>query len=340
MIAYILHRLLSTFFFLPFIWKRLKDFGQELRTQVVSLAFWKDVLIVVSGLVLYIIAFSLFIYPQRITTGGLTGLCNIITIVTGMPIDIPYNIINISLLVIAFLVLDKNFLLKTLISVSLLAVMMPIATRWAVPDPSVADAWKLVVLADQPVVALIIGSLLIGLGLGLVFSVNGCTGGTDVIVAIISKYKNMSFGRIFMMVDGSIVIFSFFANAYLAENTLPIDKAFELLIYSIIQVMMVSMALDWYIRSNKQSVQFMIFSSKYKEINEAIINKLNRGCTIIEAKGGYTGEERKILMVVSRRRNTSMISKVVQEIDPNAFMSQAEVRGVYGQGFDSIQKVQ
>ncbi len=331
---------MAKFNLFTFLWGKCKDFGDEVETQVVSPIFWKDVLTVVSGLVLYIIAFSLFIYPQRITTGGLTGLCNIITIVTGMPIDIPYNVINISLLFVTFIVLDKNFLLKTLIGVSILAIMMPIATRWAVPDPDVADAWKLVVLADQPVVALIIGSLLIGLGLGLVFSVNGCTGGTDVIVAIISKYKNMSFGRIFMMVDGSIVIFSFFANAYLAKNTVPLDKAFELLIYSIIQVMMVSMALDWYIRSNKQSVQFMIFSPKYKEINEAITKKLNRGCTIINGAGGYTGEERKILMVVTRRRNNAMISKVVQEIDPNAFMSQAEVRGVYGQGFDSIHKVQ
>ncbi len=331
---------MAKFNLFTYLWGKGKDFVDEVKTQFVSPAFWKDVMTVVFGLVLYIITFSLFIYPQRITTGGLTGLCNIITILTGLPIDIPYNVINISLLVVTFLVLDKNFLLKTLISVSILAIMMPIATRWAVPDPEAADAWKMVVLADQPVVALIIGSLLIGLGLGFVFSVNGCTGGTDVIVAIISKYKNLSFGRIFMMVDGSIVIFSFFANAYLAKNTIPLDKAFELLIYSIIQVMMVSMALDWYIRSNKQSVQFMIFSPKYKEINEAIIKKLNRGCTIINGSGGYTGEERKILMVVARRRNTTMISKVVQEIDPNAFMSQAEVRGVYGQGFESIQKVQ
>ncbi len=331
---------MAKFNLFSFLGRKVKDLIDEIRTQFVSVSFWKDVFTVIMGLVLYIIAFSLFIYPQRITTGGLTGLCNIITLVTGIPIDIPYNIINISLLLVTFLILDKNFLLKTLVSVSVLAVAMPIATRWAVPNPAAMDAWKMIVLADQPVVALIIGSLLIGLGLGLVFSVNGCTGGTDVIVAIISKYKNMSFGRIFIMVDGSIVIFSFFANAYLAENTIPLDKAFELLIYSIIQVMMVSMALDWYIRSNKQSVQFMIFSSKYKEINEAIIKKLNRGCTIIEAQGGYTGEERKILMVVARRRATSMISKVVEEIDPNAFMSQAEVRGVYGQGFDSIRKVQ
>ncbi len=331
---------MAKFNLFSFLGGKVRDLIDEIRTQVVSTAFWKDVSMVVLGLVLYIIAFSVFIYPQRITTGGLTGLCNIITIVTGMPIDIPYNTINISLLLVAFVMLDKNFLLKTLVSVSFLAVMMTIATRWAVPDPSIADAWKLMVLGDQPVVALIIGSLLIGLGLGIVFSVNGSTGGTDVIVALISKYKNMSFGRIFMMVDGSIVTLSFFANAYLAENTIPINKAFELLIYSIIQVMMVSMALDWYIRSNKQSVQFMIFSPKYKEINEAITKKLNRGCTIIDAKGGYTGEDRKVLMVVSRRRNTSMISKVIQEIDPNAFMSQAEVRGVYGEGFESIHKVQ
>ncbi len=328
------------FSLISFFHKKFSEFFQEVRTQLTSWDFWKDLAVVTFGIIIYIIAFSVFIYPQRVTTGGLTGICQLINIVTGLGVDVPYVIINGTLLLLAFIMLDKNFFLKTLISISILASTITIATRITVPHPELASSYKLLILADQPVVALIIGSMLIGLGLGMVFSVNGSTGGTDVVVAIISKYKNMSFGRIFMFVDGSIVVSSYFVNVYLADNPVLPLKALEMLIYSIIQVLLVSITLDWYIQTNRQSIQFMIFSKKYKEINDAITKKLNRGCTIIEAKGGYTGEERKVLMVVARRRRATMISKVVEEIDPNAFMSQAEVRGVYGQGFESIQNVQ
>ncbi len=333
---------MANFSLISFLEKKFVNLYKEITTQFVSWNFWRDILLVLTGIIIYSIAFSLFIYPQNITTGGLMGICNVIKIVTSLPIDVPYNIINFSLLFLAFIMLDANFFLKTLISVATLAFTVTFATRLTVPDPN-APVIEMLLLNDQRVVALIIGSLLTGLGLGFVFSVNGCTGGTDVIVALISKYKkNLTFGRIFMFVDGTVVTTSFFANVFLAPEHLrtPWNQGLELLIYSIIQVMMVSITLDWYIRSNKQSVQFMIFSPKYKEINEAITKKLNRGCTIIEAKGGYTGEDRKVLMVVARRRATSMISKTVEEIDPNAFMSQAEVKGVYGQGFESIQKVQ
>ncbi len=328
--------------FFGFFQQKFVNLYKEICKQFSTLGFWKDITLVLLGIIVYCIAFSLFIYPQNITTGGLMGICNIFTIVTGLPIDIPYNVINISLLILAFVMLDSNFFLKTLISVGTLAILVPIFTRFTVPDPTV-EVREMLMLQDQKVVALIIGSLLTGLGLGFVFSVNGSTGGTDIIVALISKYKkNFTFGRIFMMVDGTVVTLSFFANVFWAPEAtrLSWNKGAELLIYSIIQVMMVSMALDWYIRSNRRSIQFMIFSEKYEEINQAITQRLYRGCTILQAKGGYTGESRQVLMVVARRRTALMIAKVVEEIDPNAFMSQAEVKGVYGQGFESIHKVE
>jgi len=195
---------------LTFLGQKFKDLFHELSHQAVSKYFWKDLLIVLMGVVLYTVGFSFLIYPQRVTTGGLMGICNIITIITGIKVDIPYNIINISLLVVAFLFLDKNFFIKTLIGIGLLAVLVPIATRTAIPDPRVEELWHLMVLKDQPLLALILGSMMCGLGLGLIFSVNGSSGGTDVIVALISKYRNMSFGRIF-------VLFSFQRSLSLAS---------------------------------------------------------------------------------------------------------------------------
>ena len=322
-----------------YLGQKFKDLIQELSQQVVSKYFWKDLLIVFLGVALYTIGFSFLIYPQRVTTGGLMGICNIITIITSIKVDIPYNIANITLLVIAFLFLDKNFFIKTLIGIGLLAIFIPLATRTAIPDPSVESLWHLQILKDQPLLALILGAMMCGLGLGLIFSVNGSSGGTDVIVALISKYRNMSFGRIFVIVDGSIVLFSYFANVYLADIKIDALVAFDKLVMSFIEVVLLAMTMDWYTSGSRQSVQFMIFSSKYQEINDAITSRLRRGCTILEATGGYTGQPQKVLLVVVRKQQSVAISRIIEEIDPKAFVSQGAVKGVYGEGFESIKKI-
>ena len=322
-----------------YLGQKFKDLFHELSHQAVSKYFWKDLLIVFLGVALYTIGFSFLIYPQRVTTGGLMGICNIITIITSIKVDIPYNIANITLLVIAFLFLDKNFFIKTLIGIGLLAIFIPLATRTAIPDPSVESLWHLKVLSGQPLLALILGSMMCGLGLGLIFSVNGSSGGTDVIVALISKYRNMSFGRIFVIVDGTVVLFSYFANVYLADLKIDPLVAFDKLVMSFIEVVLLAMTMDWYTSGSRQSVQFMIFSSKCQEINDAITSRLRRGCTILEATGGYTGQPQKVLLVVVRKQQSVAISRIIEEIDPKAFVSKGAVKGVYGEGFESIKKI-
>ena len=329
----------QTFNPVSFIAGKFRDLGNELSRQVVSRYFWRDLLSVFLGVMLYTIGFSFLIYPQRVTTGGLMGICNIITIITGIKVDIPYNVINITLLFIAFIFLDKNFLIKTLIGIGLLAIIIPIATRTAITDPRIEEYWHLLILKDQPLLALILGSMMCGLGLGLIFSVNGSSGGTDVIVALISKYRNMSFGRIFVAMDGSIVLFSYIANVYLADIKIDALAAFDKLVMSFIEVVLLAMTMDWYTNNNKQSIQFMIFSTKYKEINDAIISRLRRGCTVLEATGGYTGQSQKVLLVVVRKQYSVAISRIIEEIDPKAFVSQGAVKGVYGEGFESIKKL-
>ncbi len=195
------------------------------------------------------------------------------------------------------------------------------------------------VLKDQPLLALILGSMMCGLGLGLIFSVNGSSGGTDVIVALISKYRNMSFGRIFVAVDGTVVLFSYFANVYLADIKIDPLVAFDKLVMSFIEVVLLAMTMDWYTSGNRQSVQFMIFSSKYQEINDAITSRLRRGCTLLEATGGYTGQPQKVLLVVVRKQQSVAISRIIEEIDPKAFVSNGAVKGVYGEGFESLKKI-
>ena len=152
----------AQFNLLHFFGRKFKELGEELSRQLVSKYFWRDLLVVFAGVLIYTVGFSFLIYPQRVTTGGLMGISNIITIITGVPVDVPYNLINITLLIIAFLFLDKNFFIKTLIGIGLLAVIVPIATRYVIPDPSNEAYWHLMVLKDQPLLALILGSMMTG----------------------------------------------------------------------------------------------------------------------------------------------------------------------------------
>lgn len=321
-----------------FIKDRLIAAFNELLTQLVNLRFWKDIFVVFLGVSFYAIGFSYLIFPQRITTGGLTGFCNLFTLAFGIDISLPYSLINYGLLFLTLLFLNKNFFVKTLFGVFLISSIIGITTHWSVPDQSNIEMFKLMVLQDQPIMALAIGSICTGLGLGMVFSVNGCTGGTDIVVALINKYSNMSLGRLFLYVDGSVVLMSFFVNVFFAQHKLPIDEAFNKLVLSVLQVVIVSQTLDWYIRNNRQSVQIMVFSRKYAEINEVITQRLRRGCTILDAQGGYTGEPTKVIVVVTRLRQSVELTRLIEEIDPNAFMTVAQVQGVYGNGFESIKK--
>lgn len=293
--------------------------------------FFRDFVTIFIGCALYVFGWAGFILSQRITTGGLAGISTIFTIITGIDASIPYNSINILLLIIALVFLDKRFFFKTLIGIGILTFLVPIGTH-IFADPINPHP----LLSSQPAMALVIGSIFCGLGLGIVFSANGSTGGTDVIVALVNKYKNLSLGRVMMMVDGLIVSFSYFANVYFAKNPLPSAQAIDLLVYSVVEVILVSATLDWYINSNKQSVQFFIFSLKYQEINDAITKRLHRGCTILDAHGGFSGQPGKVLLVVARKRQMVPVYRIIQEIDPTAFVSEGSVRGVYGEGFEKM----
>lgn len=325
---------------LNYTWSRLREVIEELRTQVITARFWKDIIVVLFGISFYAVGFSYLIYPQRVTTGGLTGFCNLFTLAFGIGVDVPYNIINYGLLILAFFFLNKNFFIKTLIGVFLIGIVLKFSTQCAVPNPSDISSFQLIVLQDQPILALVIGSILTGLGLGLVFSVNGCTGGTDIVVALINKYSSLSLGRLFLYVDGAIVLMSFFVNVFFSKYPIPITEALNKLVLSIMEVILVSVTLDWYIRNNRQSVQIMVFSRKYAEINTAITQRLHRGCTILEGQGGYTGESAKVLVIVVRLRQSVEVTRLIEEIDPKAFMTVGGVQGVYGEGFESIKKPQ
>lgn len=317
-----------------------------------GLQFSNDLLHIFFGVICYSLGWTAFILSQDVTSGGLGGITTIIQIATNIPATIPYNIVNIGLVILALIVLGWRFSLKTMIGVAMLSITIPVGQALFTPIDTAQGILiynnlpniftNLIphvgpLLTNEPFVALLIGSLLCGLGLGLVFSVNGSTGGTDVLVAIINKYKNLSFGRAMIIVDAIIVTTGCIVSHYFGPQY-PWPVAFGKLAFSVVEIYIVAQTLDFYIDSNRQSVQFMIFSNKYEEINEAIIKRLKRGCTILNAEGGYTRKPAKVLMVVVRKSRSVEISRIIKEIDPKAFVSQGRVKGVYGEGFDSIEK--
>lgn len=277
-----------------------------------------DYVTIVFGTILYGFAFNAFILSNEIVTGGLSGICALIYFATGglIPVSVSYFVINIALLAAALKVLGLKFLMKTIFGVFSLSASLSFFEWLLGGDP---------LLPNQPFMAIIIGAFMCGGGLGLVFSANGSTGGTDIIGAIINKYKNISIGRILLFCDFIIITSSY-----------VLFKDVEKVFFGFVQIIICNYMLDLVLNGNRQSVQFLIFSQKYDEITERIISDLGRGCTILDGVGGYSRKPVKVIVLLAKKSESVAIFRLVKGIDHQAFISQSIVRGVYGEGFDQI----
>lgn len=280
--------------------------------------FVKDYLMILLGTILYGFGFNAFILSNEIVTGGLSGVCALIFFATGgaIPVSISYFVINVALLLAALKILGFKFLLKTIFGVFSLSASLSFF-EWVLKDSQI--------LTNEPFMAIIIGGLLCGLGLGLVFSANGSTGGTDIIGAIVNKYKNISIGRALLFCDFFIIGSSFILFH-------DVDK----IVFGFVEMIISNYVLDMVLNGNRQSVQFLIFSQKYDEIAERIIHDLDRGCTILDGVGGYSRKPVKVVVLLAKKSESVSIFRLVKQIDHQAFISQSIVRGVYGEGFDQI----
>ena len=279
-------------------------------------SFWgevKDYLLLGIAMMSYCIGWSVFLLPNNITTGGIAGVSSILFWATGIPVQLSYFVINAVLLLIALRILGLKFCLKTIFAVTVLTTGLSLMTQYC----------HLHLLSDQPFMAAIIGSVFCGSGVGLGLAANGSTGGTDIIAAIINKYRDISLGRVILFCDVIIISSSYF-----------VLKDVERVIYGYVVLYVTAFCIDQVVNSMRRSVQFFIISSKYQEIGERINREPHRGCTVINGQGFYSGREVKMLFVLAKRRQSDVIFRIINEIDPNAFVSQSAVIGVYGEGFD------
>ena len=279
--------------------------------------YWRDYLYITFGLALYAIGLIGFIKPVGIVTGGLTGLSLLVEYATNgaIPLQITYFTVNVILLFIAMKILGVKFLVKTIYGVLVLTLLLTLLQA-IITKPLVED---------EPLMSAIIGAMFCGAGIGIVFNSNGSTGGTDIVVAIINKYRNIAFGRAMMFCDFIII-----CSSYLVLFD------FIKIVHGLLVMGVMTYTIDMVINGFRQSVQLLIMSSKYEEIADMINRDMKRGCTMLDGMGWYTKNSAKVILLVARRAEATELYRRIKEIDDKAFISQSVVRAVYGEGFDEL----
>lgn len=257
--------------------------------------------------------------PHAIIGGGIAGLCEIIYFLSGqlIPIWVSNLVINGILIAVAISLLGWKSCVRSIYGILWLTFWFKL---FPVPDQP---------LISDPFMAVILGGMLNGFGLGMIYVNNGNTGGTDIVAMIVNKYKHVPMGKALFYVDMTIICSAWF---------LPEVTRFEQILFALCYAFVETQAVDWVMNRGRRSVQFFIFSKNYQQIADTIMTTMGRGVTFIEAEGAYTRQESKLIMLIVRRSEVSRIYRIVSEIDPNAFISETPTRGVIGQGFESIKE--
>jgi len=286
-------------------------------THILKRFYPRDYAYITLGLIIYTFGLVGFIKPAGVVTGGLVGIGLAVDYATNghIPVQVIYFCANFILCIVALKVLGMKFLAKTIYSVIVLTFLIYIASK-IITQP---------IIENEPLMSALIGAMMCGAGIGFVFNANGSAGGTDIVVAIISKYKNMAFGRVMLMTDFVIILSSYF----ILKNWISV-------IHGLMVMGVMTYTIDMVVNGMRQSVQIFIISEKYEEIANAINSELRRGCTILEGTGWYSKKPSKVIMVMTKRTESMQMFRLIKAIDDNAFISQSVVRGVYGQGFDLL----
>lgn len=275
----------------------------------------KDYLLIALGMIMYGIGWTVFLLPSDIPSGAVPGIASIIYWATGFPVQYTYLIINFSLLLIALKILGLKFCLKTIFAVFILTFILAVIQHLITGQ----------LIHNEPFMSCVLGASFCGAGIGVAFSANGSTGGTDIIAAIVNKYRDISLGRVILICDVIII-----TSSYL------VLKDWEKVVYGYVVLIISSFMLDQVVNVSRQSVQFFIISSKYEEIGQRINQDMHRGVTFIDGVGCYTHNNVKLMFVLAKKRESNTIFRLIKDIDPSAFVSQSAVIGVFGEGFDRI----
>lgn len=301
-----------------------------IRSTVTALI--KEYAFITLGVVSYALGWSIFLLPNNLIGGGVSGFASILYYATGVPMGLTYFIINVLLLLLGTKILGTGFGGKTIYAIIMTSAMLSF-----MPTLIPAEFIREFALSNGKLLCTIIGGVIAGFGIGLSISQGGSTGGTDIVALIWCRFHSASPGRVILIIDVVIILSSLLFPSYTETGeVLSFSEKLAVVVYGLIQVTVSGYAVDLYISGSKQSVQAFIFSKKSSEMADAIAFDMKRGVSMITARGWYTKEDRDVLMVVTRKSDLNLLLRYVKSIDPDAFLSVSSVMGVYGQGFDTI----
>ena len=313
----------------------------------------KEWLLVTFGILIYVGGWSIFLIPNNLVGGGVSGISSMIQYATQGAIQMGYSyfVINAILLLLAVIILGKGFGAKTLYAI----ILASVALRF-LPDLIPVSITNTLALQNGKLMSVIMGGLMAGIGIGMSITNGGSTGGTDIIALIWTKYHNVSPGSVILFLDFFIISSSLVVPSYVNDvdpvtgaaildaagnpvrHLMPFADKITTVVYGLILVTVNSYVMDMYINGQQQSVQLFILSKNYDKIADAITGELHRGVTVLDGKGWYTKKDTKVLMVLTRKNDIKLMLRYIKQIDPEAFLSVSSVNGVYGKGFDSIKK--
>lgn len=276
-----------------------------------------DYVLMTLGSFIFVMAWTSFLIPNGLASGGMTGLCTIIQYGTGIPVGLTYPLLNVLLLILGFFSLGKGFGVKTIYVLAVTSILFEVLPMFPVLE--VTD------FPDKLLVALV-GAAMESIGIGLIMLRGGSTGGTDIIAMIINKYWPVSVGKVYLFTDIFIITLLLIVP----------DKGIVDMIYAYVVMLGFSFGIDFVLLGNKSSVQILVFSSKYEEIANHIINNVGRGVTALQSMGWYSQKDSKVLLVITRKTEMNEIIHEIKNIDDRAFVSVASVHSVYGEGFEEI----
>ena len=311
----------------------------------------KEWALVTLGILIYVTGWALFLMPNNLVGGGISGIASMVQYATGGTIQMGYTyfVLNAILIVAAVFVIGMGFGAKTIFAI----ILASLGLRF-LPGLIPPEIIQTLALQNGKLMSTLCGGVMAGIGIGMSISNGGSTGGTDIIALIYTKYRNVSPGKVILYIDFIIILSSLLIPSIVPDldpqtgkqlmgpdgeplsHLMPFSEKVTTVIYGLILVTVNGRVIDSYLSGSQQSVQLFILSKHYAEIADSITHDLHRGVTVLDGKGWYTQEATEVLMVITRKTDLNLLLRYIKAIDPDSFLSVSSVNGVYGRGFDTI----
>lgn len=288
----------------------------------------RDYLIIIAGMAIYAIGFTVFILPHEIVVGGMAGFSTLVFFASGghIPVAVTMYAANILMLACWYRVLGRKFVMRTVFGATILSLMIgSIESYFTSRPPIVADT----------TMSVLMGAAICGIGIGLYYAHKGSAGGTDIVAAVFEKKANINMGRTMMIIDIAIVTCSFFLP-FDGDMDARIQARVQTILYGWTSIIIYSLLANYIVNLDKQTIQFLILSPKWEEIADRVTHESGRGVTTVGGTGFWTKEHRELLIVWCRQYDADRIYEIVRRIDDTAYIIQSEARSVYGNGFDPL----